>query len=415
MADTDNHFRAYCKNVLKITQISDFWNRDTNRPFTRNHWRKFVKQLHTEWYGVEPDNHDIITKGDKIYDIQQQIPRPILVQLLRQYTTRAVPKKRVYLIRANISWPAVIVDNRHARRVKIDAVGKAHLLPRLVEHQHYTIVSASMWKGKWAGPKGQSYATDVEWNFYGISKLQDITISAMTTRKAHYRMKPPQAETTWPAKLNQTIKFSRTWKLRHTFATPRDATVVMQVQRRNLWVAKNGGLDSPKCAVHECNEDENQLHLVTCIHINQHFWTIIHTIIEDLGLKATNDARFWITGQLTSDTSTKKSHADPETWSIVCWAWRSLYAETVKCHMENKRANLKYAVFSTVRYMVSRSKAYGLKWRLWYIKQSHHSKFKEFPLRHRTHAMIQLTNEAEFTIDTRLLAWFEWARDRTKT
>ena len=137
--------------------------------------------------------------------------------------------------------------------------------------------------------------------------------------------------------------------------------------------------------------------------------------------------RFWLTengtlpeglhqGMRDCEKHLRKSHMLTRiTWSIVCWAWRSLYAETVKCHMENKRANLKYAVFSTVRYMVSRSKAYGLKWRLWYIKQSHHRKYKEFPLRHRSHAMIQLTNEAEFTIDTRLLAWFEWARDRTKT
>ena len=227
LADTDNNFRAYCKNVLHITQFSDFWNRDTNRPFTRGEWRRWVEQLHRAWYGVDPTNEQIIDNADKIYDIQQKIPRPILVQLLRR--TTAIPKinMKVYLMRANISWPAIIISPTQAQRVRIDAVGRHHLLNRFVQHRFYNIIAASKWKTKWAGPKGQSYATDVEWDFHGTKNIADISISVMTTRKAKAKMKPPAAEKKWADKLNFQIDWKKTWGLKTTFATPRDKAPIM--------------------------------------------------------------------------------------------------------------------------------------------------------------------------------------------
>ena len=187
----------------------------------------------------------------------------------------------------------------------------------------------------------------------------------------------------------------------------------MKLQRRNLWVAKNGGCDNPKCAVAECREDESQLHLATCQYIRADFWDIIYEVMRSIGLKASNDAIFWITGHITDpQTGVVTGHASSEAWSVVAWAWRSLYAETVKCHMEDKQANLNHAVFSTIRYMISRSKAYGYKWRNWYIRQEHHKDSLMFPLKHRSHAMIQLNAFAEYKVSDRLLVWFKWARER---
>ena len=81
-ATATNVQRRYCKHVLHITQMSDFMNKDTNRPFTRAEWRGFVVTLHTDFYGVEPTGVQAIDWAEFVYGIQKKIPREIWVELV---------------------------------------------------------------------------------------------------------------------------------------------------------------------------------------------------------------------------------------------------------------------------------------------------------------------------------------------
>eukprot|EP00966_Prymnesium_polylepis_P005761 131372-Prymnesium_polylepis.1 len=48
-----------------------------------------------------------------------------------------------------------------------------------------------MWNGRWAGPAGATVACDVTWDYYGISKLSDLTIYSITKRRAAQEMLTP--------------------------------------------------------------------------------------------------------------------------------------------------------------------------------------------------------------------------------
>ena len=99
-----------------------------------------------------------------------------------------------------------------------------------------------------------------------------------------------------------------------------------------------------------------------------------------------------------------------EVYAIIAWAWRSLYAEIVKAHIENTKPNFERAYFHTVRYTISRVQAYGLKWRRWYIRQAHWVNGKIFPEKHREHLLVTMTQEAEFALNPKLVDNFTTAR-----
>ena len=115
------------------------------------------------------------------------------VELLKRYT--AAPKKglRVYLVSDTSTLPAIITNDDpvkpEARLISIDAVGKEHLQPATLPCSRFKIIEARMWNGRWAGPAGATYACDVTWDYYGISKLSDLTIHSITKRRAAQEMR----------------------------------------------------------------------------------------------------------------------------------------------------------------------------------------------------------------------------------
>eukprot|EP00966_Prymnesium_polylepis_P314960 7277642-Prymnesium_polylepis.1 len=68
---------------------------------------------------------------------------------MKRYDTPIRTKKKVYLVH---TWPAILTDGDTAR-----------------------LHSTHAWSGKWAGPEGASYASDVMWDYYGIEKRSELT------------------------------------------------------------------------------------------------------------------------------------------------------------------------------------------------------------------------------------------------
>ena len=65
----------YFKSTLKVTQMADFMNQDTNSRFTRREWRQFVDRMERASTGRTPDNYRVAEMGDAIYYASKNIPR----------------------------------------------------------------------------------------------------------------------------------------------------------------------------------------------------------------------------------------------------------------------------------------------------------------------------------------------------
>ena len=172
------------------------------------------------------------------------------------------------------------------------------------------------------------------------------------------------------------------WKQKSMYTTPRDKTQIMRLQRRNLWVAQHGGCGHTTCAATGCRQQESQLHLLEWPIINREFWQPLSQHILSIGLQAENNPTYWITGTMSDGKQT-----DNESWAVVTWAWRSLYACTTKTHLEGARLNFKTALMLTLQ--SAATLAHGRRWKLWFTRQMDHiDGITAFPQQHRTHVLI---------------------------
>ena len=154
-----------------------------------------------------------------------------------------------------------------------------------------------------------------------------------------------------------------------------------------------------------CRQEESQLHLAECDIIREKFWKPIYDFMTEVRMQPENTAVFWITG-----TRSDGERADSEEMAIIILAWRSLYAETIKHHLENSEMKYVNAVFRTIQLTLSRVMAHGQHWRSWWVRQSEHKRTKIFPVAHREHRLIHLNPFAEYTISMQLIDAFEQAR-----
>ena len=97
----------YFKNTLKVTQMADFMNQDTNTRFTRREWRQFVSRMERESTGKTPDNYKVAEMGDAIYYAGKNIPREARYELRITITPNIEDGARVYLERGGASIPAI--------------------------------------------------------------------------------------------------------------------------------------------------------------------------------------------------------------------------------------------------------------------------------------------------------------------
>ena len=61
--------------------------------------------------------------------------------------------------------------------------------------------------------------------------------------------------------------------------------------------------------------------------------------------------------------------ADPEEAAMINWAWRALYAEVTRAHIDDKPLDINAAYARFVRLAHLRLQAYGYKWYRWYSRQ----------------------------------------------
>ena len=72
------------------------------------------------------------------------------------------------------------------------------------------------------------------------------------------------------------------------------------------------------------------------------------------------------------------------------WAWRALYAATVRAHLE-KNLQLDRAYAYTIALAHARIRAHGARWRQWYLRQRYipSVRSKVIPERHRSHKLLK--------------------------
>jgi hypothetical protein len=398
----------YFKHTLKILQFADFFNQDTNSRFTRREWRKFVSTMERKQPGgARPDNIRVAEKGDLIHRISRRIPAEARREVRKPTMVSTEDDTKVYLERGGRAIPAVIDGPADARLVNIDAVGKHHAKNRKVNYRNYTVRDAIMWEDRWAGPFGstEAWAAQHSFRFLGrdpiwlselsrsAGNLEEATgISMITRAKAKVQMKRPAAEAVWTARLGR-VDFSKIWKIRADYVSPRDQVAWLKVMHRNLRVAASGGLGSTKCMARGCGEDENQEHLVECPTIASRFWSKIAAFMGALSMDASDNKRKWILGMLPSGKTVGREEA-----AIIFWAWRCLYAEVVAARIDNRDLKPGNAYKNTIRMAYTRVKAYGDKWYRWYSKQRYRKDAKVIPLKHRDKKLVSSDRDATYVI-----------------
>jgi hypothetical protein len=220
----------------------------------------------------------------------------------------------------------------------------------------------------------------------------------------------PASEDAW-AERGVRVNWKKTWKIKPKYVAPRDMVVWLKIQHRTLWVAKNGGMGDTKCVARWCRHEESQKHLVECTGIKENFWREIVGIMVELKVlpEECGDAQFrddrktWaillIAGQIDG------KEVNNEAAAVLCWAWRSLYAEVINRRIDDKGIlRPEEAVKKTVRMMYSRVMAYGAKWRKWWAKQRlwQEGKKKDMGAEHRTFALITFDDHADYTMSPKL-------------
>jgi hypothetical protein len=388
----------------------------TNRPFTRVAWIAFVEQMQEAKTGRKPTYGEAYARAEEMMRIQGQIPRDVIVRMMGNPKiphSKVKTKQKVYLMRGNACIPAIIKDDTEAIRVRIDGVGKSHMqVTRTVPWKQFGVFKALMWKGRWAGPEGQTYTKDCKWMCMQKQvELHEITPSWIGKQKALQRFKAPTSEEKWK-EYGIDVRWGLTWAIKPKYASPRDIVVWLQLQHRTLWVAKNGGCADDKCTARGCNAVENMTHLVDCEVMQKEFWTPILRIMIGLGLQYERSRTFWIAGQIVGEDNERKAVCG-ETASFLCWAWRCLYAEVIHARMNDKQLNTSGAVWKTVRMAASRVKAHGAKWRKWFNTQRlwRESRRKMFPYQYQKNILIDFDEQAGYVVRRDLHTIFKSIRD----
>ena len=201
------------------------------------------------------------------------------------------------------------------------------------------------------------------------------------------------------------------------YVTPRDRVVVMKLQHRNLWVAKQGGLGPTGCTARGCQHEESQMHLVLCDKMG--YWPEVWTHMNQLQLltgsppaSTAEKLKLWVAFQLPRNQAnpTKKAvMISEEAAAYITWAWRALYAEIIAARDENRNFRAARALRATARWAYLRVLAHGIKWRTWYLRQRYWqaNKTKIVPEEKRENTLITCDEQASFTISPALVQLYK--------
>ena len=127
------------------------------------------------------------------------------------------------------------------------------------------------------------------------------------------------------------------------------------------------------------------MHLVECRFITTNYWDRVLQLLTKLGLPTSTRPEFLILGVLPNNKIVGKALA-----GIMFLAWRCCYAEIVGSRIEDRRQNWKFAYKGLIRMIISRLKAYGLKWYRWHNKRRYNQKQKKkiIPRKYRKRQLI---------------------------
>ena len=252
------------------------------------------------------------------------------------------------------------------------------------------------------GPITQAYPCNTSWLLEGTSvSIPGLTIKVLTNTRVYAKALPPPAQLAWELRLGRPYDWHKVWNIKSFFCSPRDVVTWLKVQHRNLWVANRDSSTNGRCNAHGCRQDESILHLAECPIINAGYWNRIRALLSKVGLRSSPRSDFILLGKIN-----RRAYVDQEEAGVLFLAWRCIYAEVVTARLEDKILNLKRAYARCVRLLVSRLKANGLKWYLWFSRTRgiQPKKVKLFPLRYRKRKLITTTAHAEYTINPTLLA-----------
>jgi len=260
------------------------------------------------------------------------------------------------------------------------------------------------------GPVETSFPGNTKWKLgRATSTLDRLTIKFSTRARLEEKMKTPPAEAAWRSRLCFRMGFAKVWRTRPMYVSARDTLTWFKLKQRNLYVAnRDPTLVDKRCLCcrkepfDQFQPEESMLHLTQCVEIVDTFWDGIFRLLRILDIKYKRDERFLVTGLIGENLITCK-----EGLAVLSLAWRCLYAAITKARMEEIEVDLNGAIIKTVAMLIGRVRAYGEKWRRWYLSQRMTTHAKIIAEKYREFKMISVEEDAVYTLNPELEKFFE--------
>ena len=99
--------------------------------------------------------------------------------------------------------------------------------------------------------------------------------------------------------------------------------------------------------------------------------------------------------------------ASPTQATFLFLAWRCLYAEIQAERLDDRPASLDRALARFAALLISRLKAYGLRWKAWSEKNRNSGHLWVIPERHRDKQVLKQDFDGSYTIHPKLFKFHE--------
>jgi hypothetical protein len=402
---------------MDVTTIGDVMDNATDKPFTMAGWKRWIYSLHESETGERPTAPYVNARAREIRAVVRQIPHSIITAAKKPpswYTPKtgdtvalACPRGDEEENEGDIHYaiknPPNAQKNYHA--MWKDSMGSLHETDCHHDFSDFEPHPIEWWVHKrWdkraCGPVSDSFPQMDGWLLNGEAiRFDELHIKSITKALTYKKFKKPASETTWAQRLNPRqniggdLPWSKIWKRRSIFATPRDKFTATKLLYRNLYVAKTHD-DPNKRGCLACDEVENMLHLAECDVIRQEFWNPILKLLHDTGMKRPRDITiFLITGTINPDSTISKYHS-------VIWylAWRCLYAAIVKARIDEETLDLDKALKRVIAMLIGRLRAFGRKWKDWVHAGMHHKQPHIIPMKHRNKKILTQDDVGNYEI-----------------
>jgi len=244
------------------------------------------------------------------------------------------------------------------------------------------------------GPLHDSFPNPRGWLLDGIKvDLDKISINTYTRALTMRKFKPSAAEVEWSRRLSTNLPWDLIWKIRPTFATPRDQIPGLKLLHRTLFTAsQDSSCQDPSCRA--CPSRENQEHLADCPIIKLEFWDCIIDFLIKTGMdKPLNDHHLKISGTLSRRKTIDRHRAS--LWFI---AWRCLYAATVASRIDHAPLDLEKAYKRAIALLHSRVRATGMKWQKWASIGYKHERQRLIPQNKLNKVFLDFQPTGEFSL-----------------